>query len=166
MQDTEEIWKTIEDYPKYQVSNKGRVKSIARKENRFKELILKPSLSVCYHFVALHKDGVQKSFKIHTLVAQAFLGHKRCGYKSVINHKDFNPLNNNDWNLEITTQRKNSNKKHIPHSSKYTGVFWKKRQNKWAAQISVGDKDISLGVFTSEHEAHLMYEKKLMEING
>lgn len=156
----EEIWKTIEGFEDYQFSNHGRVKSL--KFN--KEKLLKPLfIKVGYYIVSLSNSKKQSKF-IHQLVATAFLNHKTCGYKLVVNHKDFDKLNNNVDNLEIVTARENTNKKHIKSSSKYTGVSWHKKYNKWWAQINIKGKGYHLGFFLNEIEASEAYQNKLKEL--
>ena len=43
-------------------------------------------------------------------------------------------------NLEIITQRENANKKHIKSSSKYVGVCFNKKRNKWGWKALKIDK--------------------------
>lgn len=154
-----EIWKDIENYEGiYQVSNLGNIKSL--KFN--KEKILKPTIDgASYYSVNLYKNGVQKNFSIHKLVAISFLNHIPCGFNLVINHKDFNRLNNKVDNLEIITNRENTNKKHIKSSSEYVGVYWCKDKNKWRSQINYNGKTKHLGYFINEIEAHFAYQNEL-----
>ena len=106
-----EQWVDIVGYEKlYQISNFGNVKSL--KYGKIK--LLKGAINnYGYRQVNLTKNKMVKSFKIHQLVAIHFLGHKPNGYESVINHIDFNRLNNTITNLEIITPRENTNKKHL-----------------------------------------------------
>ena len=91
MENQEEIWKTIEGFESYQVSNFGRVKSFKLD----KERILKPNIDHDnYYVVTLYKNKTRRLMKVHQLVAIAFLNHKPCGMKLVVNQKDFNKLNN------------------------------------------------------------------------
>jgi hypothetical protein len=46
-------------------------------------------------------------------------------------------------------------------SSKYKGVSWNKKSNKWHTQIKLDGKLKHLGLFTDEYEAHLTYQKAL-----
>lgn len=165
MGNIKEIWKDVLGYEgTYQVSNFGNVKSLSYRRTIL-EQILKPCLNKDgYYRVTLHQNNKMKISLIHQLVAIAFLNHKRCGYEKVINHKDFNKLNNNIDNLEIVTNRENSNRKHIPSSSKYVGVSWDKDGLKWRAQIKIKGKSIKLGRFLTEIEASNSYQKKLSEI--
>ena len=92
----------------------------------------------------------------------AFLGHTPCGYKAVVNHIDFDKLNNNANNLEIVTSRQNSNQRHIKSSSKYTGVVWVKNNQKWKSQIRINGEVISLGHFDDELLASDAYQVALI----
>lgn len=157
----------------YKVSNLGRIKSLERKvkhKHSFKsvrEKMLKPCLDAYgYYHVNLHKSGRMKTIKIHKLVAIAFLNHVPDKQKLVINHIDFNRLNNNITNLEIVTTRQNTNRKHIKSTSEYVGVCWDKSYNKWLAQIRFNGKLKYLGRFVVEYNAHLAYQKALKEITN
>lgn len=85
--------------------------------------------------------------------------------KLVVNHKDFNKQNNYVNNLEIITQRENTNLKHIQSSSKYVGVNWAKKSNKWQSTITINNKQKFLGLFTNELDDSKAYEKALLLIN-
>ena len=73
----EEIWKDIEGYEGYQVSNLGRVRSLDRYNSRgywIKGCILKPIMDKKgYLTVGLSKNGQRKAFKVHRLVALHFI---------------------------------------------------------------------------------------------
>ncbi len=101
---------------------------------------------------------------MHKLVAIAFLNHVPNGYEIVVNHKDFNILNNKLSNLELVSQRENANRKHLKSTSKYTGVYWYKRDKKWKSRIQINGKNKNLGTFENEHDAHLAYQKELDKI--
>jgi len=76
-----EIWKPIQNYEEYMVSNKGRVKRLAYYKNigngakQFREeRIIKPQKRGSgYYHVMLCKNGKAKGFTVHRLVAQAFI---------------------------------------------------------------------------------------------
>lgn len=53
-----------------------------------------------------------KTFRVHQLVAMAFLSHKQSGMKLVINHINKIRNDNRLFNLEILTQKENINKKY------------------------------------------------------
>lgn len=94
----------------YMVSNWGRVYACARPvgiaQNR-KALFLRPALSPTgYLTVKLACANKTKSFTVHSLVADAFLGERPTG--NHINHKDGNKKNNSLSNLEYCTPKQNA----------------------------------------------------------
>lgn len=161
-----EIWKPVFMYEsRYNISNFGRLKSL-NYNHTGKECLMRLSIDKGgYYIVALSDSSKKmklKTFKIHQLVAIAFLGHVPCGSKLVVNHINFNKLDNRVENLEVVTTRENTNKKHIQSSSKYVGVSKGKLDN-WVSYISLNKKRVHLGSFKSELDAHLAYEKALKE---
>lgn len=99
-----EIWKDIEGYEGYQISNYGRVKSL----KYGKERIRKPTKDKDgYLTVTLCKQGEKKTYKVHRLVAKAFIPNVN-NYLEV-NHKDENKTNNTIQNLEWCTRSYNNN---------------------------------------------------------
>lgn len=168
-----EIWKDIKDYEGiYQVSNYGRIKSLKRlivtdkKNYRVKEKLIGSNNYDGYISVGLSKKGKTKHFKLHSLVAMAFLGHKPDGYNKVVNHKDLNKKNNHIDNLEIVNQRYNSNAKHLKSTSKYIGVSWSKKSKKWTSAITVKSKSYYLGRFDKEKDAREIYLKAVKKIEN
>lgn len=121
-----EIWKDIKDYEGiYQVSNKGRIKSIGRNTSNIclKTKILKESINQNgYIYYCLYKNGKHKRYKIHRLVAEAFILNPN--KYPVVNHKDGNKKNNNVENLEWCSSSYNT--KHAYNNNlrkKYIGKF-------------------------------------------
>ena len=101
-----EEWKDIPNYEGlYQVSNLGRVKSLNYLHTS-KEQVLKTGKDRHgYLQVNLYKNGKMKTFKVHRLVAIAFVFNPL--NKPYINHIDCDPKNNNADNLEWVTQKEN-----------------------------------------------------------
>lgn len=98
----DEIWRDISGYEGlYQVSNKGRVRSI----RDGKILILKPCKRHRYLTVGLRKNGVHKNFMVHRLVAQAFIPNPE--NKPMVDHIDANKTNNCVENLRWATDKEN-----------------------------------------------------------
>jgi hypothetical protein len=159
-----EQWKHIIGYEGlYQISNLGNVKSI-----RFdKEKLLLPQInSKGYYFVVLCDKTKRKQIQIHQLVAMAFLNHIPCKMEFVINHINFDKKDNKVSNLEIVTNRENSNRKHLKSTSEYTGVSFEKDRNKWTAQIKINGKRVLLGRFLNEIDASNAYQSKLKELTN
>jgi hypothetical protein len=71
----------------------------------------------------------------------------------VVNHKDFNKMNNNLLNLEVVTNRENSNKKHLKSSSNFVGVDYHKKSKKFRSRIVYKKKLLHLGFYDTEIEA-------------
>lgn len=161
-----EQWRDIAGFEGlYEVSDYGRIRSLGRFKFRPNGRIMTQSLSSNgYYSVNLCGSGKSTSKTVHQLVACAFLDHNPCGYKMVVNHKDLNKLNNHVSNLEIITQRQNTNRQHKPHSSKYTGVYWCNTRNRWVSVIMINGKQKRLGRFKSEIQAHEKYQEVLKTV--
>lgn len=101
-----EIWKDIKGYKGlYQVSSKGRVKSLVKKGTK-KERILKGGINTTgYYQVQLRLNCKNNMLLISRLVCLAF--HKNPEGKRTVNHKDGNTLNNYADNLEWATYSEN-----------------------------------------------------------
>ncbi len=170
-----EIWKDVSGYEGiYQVSNLGRIKSLPRKRNHrnntsyyTKEKIVKGTIvRGGYLSFNLNKNSEIKHYRIHQLVAMAFLGHKPDGTSAiVVDHIDDNRINNRLDNLQLITQRENTSKR-IRGYSTYTGVTWHKLHKKWVSAIIINKKSIHLGYFKCELAASVAYQNKLKTIQS
>lgn len=103
-----EEWRDIEGYEgKYQISNLDNVKSLnycnTKKAKNLKHIKDKDG----YLLVCLSKNGSKKLFKVHRLVAEAFLDNPN-NFPQV-NHKNEVKTDNRVENLEWTTREKNIN---------------------------------------------------------
>lgn len=105
-----EIWKDVQGYENlYQVSNYGRIKSLAHINNLGRlrpECILGVRLSDRgYHTAVLYNNGKPKSFRVHQIVAKAFIPNPE--NKPHVNHLDGVKSNNCVENLEWVTISEN-----------------------------------------------------------
>lgn len=100
----DEIWKPVVGYEKfYHVSNYGRVKSFQRYRAG---KILTPKLNIGgYLFVTLSMSGKTKNFKVHVLVAKAFIPNP--DNKPEVNHRIGCKFNCHVSNLEWSTHAEN-----------------------------------------------------------
>ena len=110
-----EVWKDITGYKGYQVSNLGRIRTYNKTTytkmhgiRHWKDRILKERLDIKNKMlsVCLYKNGKGKSYLIHRIVAQEFLGLPK-DKSMTVNHKDGNRFNNNVENLEWLSLKDN-----------------------------------------------------------
>lgn len=101
----------------YEVSNLGRVRSLDRKVwngrcfyTKKGRILIQTKTTTGYWKIDFKKDGIKKSYKVHRLVAFAFI--PKVEGKNIINHIDGNPLNNKVSNLEWCTQSENMKHAH------------------------------------------------------
>lgn len=114
----EEIWKDIKGYEGiYQVSNTGKIKSLDRiiyqdKDGLTYSRLIKGKVlkynydKQGYLLVHLCINGIRKCFKVHRLVAEAFI--ENVEQKQYVNHIDGNKKNNVMNNLEWVTPSENN----------------------------------------------------------
>lgn len=96
-----EIWEKILSYPKYEISNYGRVRKLDT--GRVKTI----GLTRGYPSVRLMSDGGTSKIKyIHRFLAIAFIPNPE--NKPFVNHKDGNKSNNCLSNLEWCTSSENN----------------------------------------------------------
>lgn len=82
-----------------------------------------------------------------------------------IDHKDGNGLNCQRHNMRFVTVRQNQqNQINRKKSSKLVGASWHKRVKKWQAQINIDGKNVYLGYFNTDKDAHLAYCNKIKEL--
>lgn len=108
----QEEWRPVVGYEKdYEVSNKGRVRSIkpatVRKTRGPDGMLSVIKRKTGYCVVTLCKDGKARMWFVHRLVAFAFLPNPE--ELPMVNHKDVNPSNNCVENLEWCDALYNNN---------------------------------------------------------
>lgn len=91
----------VKDFPKYEVSNLGRVRSPRG--------ILKPHViyrGKGYHMVALYRGSVKREIYVHHLVLEAFVGDRPNGMVGA--HLNSKSTDNRLENLVWATRRENA----------------------------------------------------------
>lgn len=107
-----EVWKTIPEFPLYQVSDLGNVRRHPEGptlRGSLRGRVLKPGSDACgYQLVSLFRGGgtaTRATRRVHVLVAQAFLGPRPPGHH--VRHLDDVPDNNALSNLAYGTPAQN-----------------------------------------------------------
>ena len=103
----EEQWKPIPDFPDYEVSDQGWVRSYKSTSGKRLQYphIMKPSKAHRYLVLSLSKDGKRTYCYVHHLVAQAFLGPCPNGMECC--HINDDSMNNQVGNLYYATSHQN-----------------------------------------------------------
>lgn len=144
-----EMWKTVEDYPAYEVSTNGDIRN--KKTGRI--------LSSCggegnYQMVCLSiTDNKNKTPYVHRLVAKAFIPNP--DNLTEVNHKDEDKLNNSVDNLEWCTRQYN-----LTYGTRIERISNKKRKRvSYIIELKTGF------TFRSVNQAALFFETSPYKIS-
>ena len=152
MSNSKEI-KPIPNYEDYSVSICGKIYSYKRSN----PIVMKSRLDKYgYLRVGLTSNGVEKKFRVHQLVASAFLNHNIDGHKVCVDHINNIKSDNRLENLQLLSNRDNVNKS---SKSKYYGVSFCKANGKFRARTKFKGKHIHIGYFKCEVEASNSYNE-------
>jgi hypothetical protein len=144
----EPVFKDIDGYEKYDVSNYGHVRN--KKSGR----ILKPATDRGgYHHVSLSKNGKRKNLQVHRLVLIAFVPNP--DNKPMCDHIDRNRTNNCLYNLRWSTCSENNINTGISkrNTSGHRNISWNKSIKKFVVKIKRNRKTKHHGSFENIEDA-------------
>lgn len=106
-------------------------------------------------------EGGQRTVLLHRLIMNA---PDDCE----VDHIDGDPLNNRTSNLRLVSRQQNmfNQRKRKGTVSRFKGVSWCKRSERWLAQIMVNKRNKFLGYFSVEEEAAAAYDSAAREFFG
>lgn len=135
-----EIWRSIDGFPGYDASNKGRVRSFKnfRGDITREYHILKPRMNPNgYHIVVLYDTRHRPhQIAVHRLIASTFIPVHDDSL--VVDHLDGDKTNNNVSNLEWVTGRENSLRAY--NSGLYEAAFRKTRRPLLVTNLRTGEE--------------------------
>jgi len=152
----------------YQINKMGVIKSLSKPKgwHNAKDRILNPVIKGKHKRVTLRKNNKGRGLYIHSLMIKTFRPDVEIKDNEVIDHIDNNTMNNRIANLRVVTKRfSNSKNKRKGSSSKYMGVHWSNRFNKWVATIHINKDDRYLGRFDKEYKASQTYKLAVQNID-
>ncbi len=104
---------------------------------------------------------------IYAASRQGYLHRFILGCTGRVDHEDGNGLNCQRFNLRPCTQSQNgANKRKYNGASKYKGVSWHAKLQKWQVHIKVRGTKMHLGVFSDEADAATVYNFAALEHFG
>lgn len=111
---------------------------------------------------ATSKDGKRCIVHMHRCVLGA---HE---FDPDVDHRDGDGLNNQKVNLRYTTRSGNAANISVRSDSKsgLKGVYWSKKANRWAAQITTNGKQIWLGYHDTADEAAVAFDRAAILHHG
>lgn len=161
-----EYWKRCAGYEQeYIVSNKGRIASLPKPNGSKKIKIrdISKSFDGCgYIRVTMHKNGVYKKIRLHTLIAETFIGSIPSDH--TVDHLNRIKTDNSLKNLRILSHAQNVNAYYSNNRKNKYGVI--NINGKYVARIKINKKTVHIGTFKEKNDAYDAFYKKFIEVRG
>ena len=149
----------IENFPNYLIYPDGRVKN--KKNDKFRSQHIG---SRGYYIINLCHNGIQKTHKVHRLVAMHYIANPE--NKEHIDHKNRNRLDNRVENLRWATRSENQQNRSMMNTniSGHKYISYDKSNNQWRFQKRINQK-LYMRCFKSKIDA-LCYKFIFLMINN
>jgi hypothetical protein len=148
MEAPSEVWRTLADYPEYEVSDLGRVRNAKKKTLRIPDLNSKG-----YARHRLVREGKIIRKFVHRLVADAFLTNPE--NKQMVDHINGDHTDNRLVNLRWTTRSENMLNGKVRKDKKHTTLRNIVKNGNWFRwKVCVGGRIHTSGNFQTEQEAY------------
>ncbi len=100
------------------------------------------------------------TIKMHSIILN-------CKKREIVDHKDFNGLNNCKKNIRKSNFNQNVwNVRKYTGKSKFKGVHFRKDRGKWIARIGFNGKRLTLGSFNNEIDAAKCFNEAAKKYQG
>ena len=127
-----EIWKSINGYEHYYISNTGKIKNTKNNKNKLLNPIIRENK---YSSITLYKNNNKKSFTMHRLIAIYFIPNPE--NKPCVNHINGLKYDFNIDNLEWCTYSENEIHSVKILNKKHNGVKGVKNHNNKLKELDV-----------------------------
>lgn len=112
--------------------------------------------SQTYNRYYASRDFKIKGVRFHEKMHRIIMGSPK-GLE--IDHINGDGLDNRKENLRIVTHRQNHWNRHTPKTSRFPGVSYVPKDNRWRVKIQINGVNKHIGCYSSEEEAALVYKK-------
>lgn len=159
------IWKIIENYPNYEVSNDGQVRN--RRTKRVRKLYVYKG----YKVLTVRISGTKKQafLPVHRVMAETFIGPSK---GRLVRHLNDVKSDNRLENLAYGTEADNAmdflrnGRICAANKSGYRGVSWNTRDSNWKAQFQHRQTGRYLGRHATALEAAVAYDDYVEGLYG
>ncbi len=131
--------------------------------SKHKWCVVKEGLSFYAARQSPRTNGKQHQIRMHRQILGLEHGDKRQG-----DHRNHNTLDNQRYNLRVSTVQQNqmNQKPRLNSFSQFKGVSWNKQNKKWVVHIRIKKKNTHLGCYVDEELAAMAYDLVTRKVFG